>query len=113
MIDLGEYLEKTHTVLLTQEAYEELLKRARNIEKAKAEIKELRDSWERDCYHDEAEALDTALKIIDKCTEGGINIDLNDMKGMFDNWNPTPEELEEFMNHLSSFSISLRGDQGE
>jgi len=36
------------------------------IEKIKSEIRELRDSWEKDCYHDEAEALNTALKIIDK-----------------------------------------------
>lgn len=36
------------------------------LDDVKAEIKELRDSWEKDCYHDEAEALNTALKIIDK-----------------------------------------------
>lgn len=41
------------------------------------------------------------------------NIDLNDMTRMFDHWNPTPEELEEFTNQLSSFSISSIGDQGE
>lgn len=36
------------------------------LDDVKAEIKELRDSWEKDCYHDEAEALGIALKIIDK-----------------------------------------------
>lgn len=36
------------------------------IDDIKLEIKELRDSWEKDGYHDEAEALNTALKIIDK-----------------------------------------------
>lgn len=36
------------------------------LDKIKGEIRELRDSWEKDCYHDEAEALNIALKIIDK-----------------------------------------------
>lgn len=36
------------------------------LDDVKAEIRELRDSWEKDCYHDEAEALNIALKIIDK-----------------------------------------------
>lgn len=36
------------------------------LDDVKAEIRELRDSWEKDCYHDEAEALNLALKIIDK-----------------------------------------------
>ncbi len=45
--------------------------------------------------------------------EGEKNIDLNNIKGMFDNWNPTPEELEEFTNRLPSFYISSRGDKSE
>ena len=40
-----------------------------NIDKIKTEIKEIRDSWRKDCYDDEANALDTALKIIDKYTQ--------------------------------------------
>ena len=40
------------------------------IENIKAEIAKLRDSWETDCYHDEANALNTALKIINKHLEG-------------------------------------------
>lgn len=40
------------------------------LDDVKAEIRELRDSWEKDCYHDEAEALNIALKIIDKHISG-------------------------------------------
>lgn len=36
------------------------------LDKTKAEIARLRDSWEKDNYHDEADALTTALAIIDK-----------------------------------------------
>ena len=36
------------------------------IEGIKGEITELRDSWELDCYHDEADALNKAVQIIDK-----------------------------------------------
>ena len=42
------------------------LKNGIPLDDVKAEIRELRDSWEKDCYHDEAEALNIALKIIDK-----------------------------------------------
>ena len=38
------------------------------------------------------------------------NIDPNDMTHIFDNWNPTPEELEEFTEKLSKWSIS-KGDE--
>ena len=44
-----------------------------DIEDIKAEITEIRDSWETDCYHDEADALDKALKIIDKHISGKEN----------------------------------------
>ena len=40
------------------------------LEDIKAEITELKDSWELDCYHDEADALNTALEIIDKHISG-------------------------------------------
>ena len=36
------------------------------LDDVKAEIKEHRDSWEKDGYYDEADALNIALKIIDK-----------------------------------------------
>jgi hypothetical protein len=36
------------------------------LEKTIAEITELRDSYEKDNYHDEADALTTALEIFDK-----------------------------------------------
>lgn len=36
------------------------------IDKIRAEIARLRDSWEKDNYHDEADALTTALAILDK-----------------------------------------------
>lgn len=36
------------------------------LEKIRAEITELRDSYEKDNYHDEADALTTALAILDK-----------------------------------------------
>jgi len=36
------------------------------LDKAIAEITELRDSYEKDNYHDEADALATALEIYDK-----------------------------------------------
>lgn len=36
------------------------------LDSVKAEIKEHRDSWEKDGYYDEADALNIALKIIDK-----------------------------------------------
>lgn len=51
------------------EAPQGLVEGVRNgipLDDVKAEIRELRDSWEKDCYHDEAEALNIALKIIDK-----------------------------------------------
>lgn len=40
------------------------------LEQIRAEITEIRDSWEKDCYHDEADALTYALKIIDKYMKG-------------------------------------------
>lgn len=40
------------------------------IEDIKTEIKEIRDSWELDCYHDEADALTLAIKIINKHISG-------------------------------------------
>ena len=36
------------------------------LDKIRAEIARLRDSWEKDNYHDEADALTTALAILDK-----------------------------------------------
>lgn len=39
------------------------------IEKIRAEIAKIRDSWEKDCYHDEADALTLAVQIIDKYAE--------------------------------------------
>lgn len=36
------------------------------LEDIKTEIKETRDRWEKDGYYDEADALNIALKIIDK-----------------------------------------------
>ena len=38
------------------------------LEKIRAEITQIRDSWEEDNYHDEADALTLALEIIDKYT---------------------------------------------
>ena len=40
------------------------------LNKAKEKITYLRDSWEKDCYLDEANALTTALRIIDEYTKG-------------------------------------------
>jgi len=36
------------------------------LEDIKAEIQSIRNSWEKDNYHDEADALTLALEIIDK-----------------------------------------------
>ena len=36
------------------------------LNKIRAEITKIRDSWEKDNYHDEADALTLALEIIDK-----------------------------------------------
>ena len=58
-IPIGQYL-------MVDEAMKKAEPLSEVLDDAKREIAELRDSWEKDCYHDEAEALNIALKIIDK-----------------------------------------------
>ena len=60
----GHYSEKEEAQAYTMAI--EALKQCADLQKALHEITELRDSWKRDCYHDEADALSTAIKIINK-----------------------------------------------
>ena len=69
-------------IRLPEETYKEIKKIVRNgnemcfiqeliangtpLEDIKAEIQSIRNSWEKDNYHDEADALTLALEIIDK-----------------------------------------------
>jgi len=55
------------SAILLRKLYEEY---EHTLEQIRAEITEIRDSWEKDCYQDEADALTLALKIIDRYTKG-------------------------------------------
>ena len=59
-IDIDQYAKEHNLFICTTNI----------IEQIRAEITEIRDSWEKDCYHDEADALTLALKIIEKNTKG-------------------------------------------
>lgn len=69
-VENGTPLDSVIEEYVERGAITENMRMLYKIDSIKAEIKELRDSWEKDCYHDEAEALDTALRIIDKHMRG-------------------------------------------
>ncbi len=72
--------------------FSDVVKNGTPLDTVKAEIRELRDSWEKDCYHDEAEALNIALKIIDKHIGKAESNDPNDLTHMFDGVTEIPED---------------------
>ena len=65
-IPRNEYEYTCERTLSDRTFWDDAIRNGILLDNVKAEIRELRDSWEKDCYHDEAEALNIALKIIDK-----------------------------------------------
>lgn len=70
MTDLTEYLNRTHTTLVTREAFDELKRRSDALNKIRAEIVEAYSLIENDYDAGRNYGLYMATQIIDKYTEG-------------------------------------------
>ena len=70
MTDLTEYLNRTHTTLVTREAFDELKRRSDALDKIRAEIVEAYSIIENDYDVGRNYGLYMATQIIDKYTIG-------------------------------------------
>lgn len=70
MADLTEYLNRTHTTLITREAFYELKERSDALDKIRAEIVEAYSTIENDYDAGRNYGLYMATQIIDKYTYG-------------------------------------------